>query len=156
MPWRICRLTEAFDSATACMVAVTCEIQGDADLAVAEQVAHDLGMHPFAEQQFGAATTQVMEADAGQAGPSKQREEASLPQIVRSSGPPTVWESPGPAPPSWPSAARAPGLGDGDGRPAPRAHRADMLLGEPGKEGHHERRHRRGGRFTLAERRAIH
>jgi hypothetical protein len=34
--------------------------------------------------------TQVMEADAGQASPSKQREEASLPQIVRSSGPPTV------------------------------------------------------------------
>jgi hypothetical protein len=38
-------------AATACMVAVTWEYRsrGDADLAVAEQVAHDLGVDALAE-----------------------------------------------------------------------------------------------------------
>jgi hypothetical protein len=59
------------------------QVQGDADLAMAEQVTHDLGMHPLAEQQRGAAMPQVMEPDTGQTSASKQRKKAPLPQIVR-------------------------------------------------------------------------
>jgi hypothetical protein len=58
------------------------QVQGDADLAVAEQVAHDLGVHALTHQQRGAAVAQVVEADAGQASASKQRKEAPLPQVV--------------------------------------------------------------------------
>ena len=56
-------------AATACMVAWTWEYRsrGDADLAVAEQVAHDLGVDALAEQQRCAAVAQVVEADGWQA-----------------------------------------------------------------------------------------
>ena len=40
---------------------VRIQVQGDADLAVAEQVAHDLGVHALTKQQRGAAVAQVME-----------------------------------------------------------------------------------------------
>jgi hypothetical protein len=59
-------------------------------------------MHTLAEQQRGAAMTQVTDVDAGQASLSKQRKETPLPQIVRSSGPPTVLGRPGPTPPAGP------------------------------------------------------
>jgi hypothetical protein len=58
------------------------QVQGDADLAVAEQVAHDLGVHALTQQQRGAAVAQVVEADAGQACASKQPKEAPLPLVV--------------------------------------------------------------------------
>jgi hypothetical protein len=58
------------------------QVQGDADLAVAEQVAHDLGVDALPQQQRGAAVAQVVEADAGQASAIKQRVEAPLPQVV--------------------------------------------------------------------------
>jgi hypothetical protein len=45
------------------------EIQRYADLVVAKQVPHDLGMNALAEQQRGTAMTQIMEPDAGQASP---------------------------------------------------------------------------------------
>jgi hypothetical protein len=47
-------------TATACIVAVTWEYRSRV-MAVAEQVAHDLGVHALTKQQRGAAVAQVVE-----------------------------------------------------------------------------------------------